>query len=347
MQKSKNRNVFKRIFSIRGVGQVVTVTIGLIMLCVVFALLNPNFTSPRNTNNLLRQIAPFLIVGIAQSYVLITGNIDLSIGSVLGMSCMISATLMTKGMDPWTASVITLGCCLLVGVLNGVLVANCKLPPFIATLGTMTIARGIAQIVNNNMNTDSIGEAAKGFRDFFYYGKFMGIYSTVIIAIVLWIIFDFILSKTRTGSHIYAVGSNIEAAKLSGVNVSSVVIKVYMVSAFCSGIAGLITCATGGLGTMDSGNSFELYAVAASVIGGVSTLGGQGILLGTVVGASVWGVMQNGLSLAGAPVALRNIIIGIIVVISVLADVVVRSGKWNRKTKEVSATDAPQIEKRN
>ena len=242
---------------------------------------------------------------------------------------------------------ITLGCCLLVGVLNGVLVANCKLPPFIATLGTMTIARGIAQIVNNNMNTDSIGEAAKGFRDFFYYGKFMGIYSTVIIAIVLWIIFDFILSKTRTGSHIYAVGSNIEAAKLSGVNVSSVVIKVYMVSAFCSGIAGLITCATGGLGTMDSGNSFELYAVAASVIGGVSTLGGQGILLGTVVGASVWGVMQNGLSLAGAPVALRNIIIGIIVVISVLADVVVRSGKWNRKTKEVSATDAPQIEKRN
>ena len=347
MQASKNRKVLKRIFAIRGMGQVITVTIGLIMLCMVFALLNPNFTSSRNTNNLLRQIAPFLIVGIAQSYVLITGNIDLSIGSVLGMSCMISATLMTKGMDPLTASLITLVCCLVVGVLNGVLVANCKLPPFIATLGTMTIARGIAQIVNNNMNTDSIGEAAKGFRDFFYYGKFLGIYSTVFIALVLWVIFNFILSKTRTGSHIYAVGSNMEAAKLSGVNVSATVIKVYMVSAFCSGIAGLITCATGGLGTMDSGNTFELYAVAASVIGGVSTLGGQGILLGTVVGASVWGVMQNGLSLSGAPVALRNIIIGVIVVISVLADVIVRSGKWTRKSKETLVIDASMAQSKN
>ena len=167
MQTAQNRKPRKRLASVRGIGQVITVTIGLIILCVVFALLNPNFTSQRNLNNLLRQIAPFLIVGIAQSYVLITGNIDLSIGSVLGMSCMISATLMTKGVDPWTSSLITLISCLLVGVVNGVLVANCKLPPFIATLGTMTIARGIAQIVNNNMNTDSIGEAAMGFRDFF------------------------------------------------------------------------------------------------------------------------------------------------------------------------------------
>lgn len=205
MQTAQNRKPRKRLASVRGIGQVITVTIGLIILCVVFALLNPNFTSQRNLNNLLRQIAPFLIVGIAQSYVLITGNIDLSIGSVLGMSCMISATLMTKGVDPWTSSLITIISCLLVGVVNGVLVANCKLPPFIATLGTMTIARGIAQIVNNNMNTDSIGEAAMGFRDFFYYGKFLGVYSTVYIAIVLWIIFNFLLSKTRTGSHIYAV----------------------------------------------------------------------------------------------------------------------------------------------
>ena len=345
MQTAQNRKPRKRLASVRGIGQVITVTIGLIILCVVFALLNPNFTSQRNLNNLLRQIAPFLIVGIAQSYVLITGNIDLSIGSVLGMSCMISATLMTKGVDPWTSSLITIISCLLVGVVNGVLVANCKLPPFIATLGTMTIARGIAQIVNNNMNTDSIGEAAMGFRDFFYYGKFLGVYSTVYIAIVLWIIFNFLLSKTRTGSHIYAVGSNLEAAKLSGVNVSKVVIKAYMVSAFCAGVAGLITCATGGLGTMDAGNTYELYAVAASVIGGVSTLGGQGILLGTVVGASVWGVMQNGLSLAGAPVALRNIIIGIIVVISVLADVIVRSGKWNRKPRETAPEAAAQSPK--
>lgn len=326
-----NKKGIKRIFAIRGMGQVITVTLGLLILCIVFGIINPSFFSGRNVANLLRQIAPILLIGIGQSYVLITGNIDLSIGSVVGMSCMISATLMTKGMNPWLAAIVTLIACLVVGFINGQLVATCELPPFIATLGTMTIARGVAQIVNGNYNTDSIGETAKGFRDFFYYGKTLGIYNTILIAIVVWIAFDFILSKTRTGRHIYAIGSNVEAAKLSGVSVIGTTVKVYLVSAFCAYLVGIITCATAGMGTMDAGNSYEMYAVAASVIGGVSTLGGQGILLGTVVGASIWGVLQNGLQFAGAPVAIRNIVIGIIVVVSVLLDVVVRTGKFKKK----------------
>lgn len=110
-------------------------------------------------------------------------------------------------------------------------------------------------------------------------------------------------------------------------------VKVYLVSAFCSFLVGIITCATAGMGTMDSGTSYEMYAVAASVIGGVSTLGGQGILLGTVVGAAIWGVLQNGLQFAGAPVAIRNIVIGVIVVVSVLLDVIVRTGSFKRKKK--------------
>lgn len=325
------KDKFKKVMSTRGMGQVITVTAGLIILCIVFSILNPTFLSSRNVSNLLRQIAPIVIIGIGQSYVLITGNIDLSIGSVVGMSCMISATLMTKGVNPWVAVLITIVCCLIVGLINGVLVAKCKLPPFIATLGTMTAARGVAQIVNHNYNTDSIGEAAKGFRDFFYYGKTLGLYNTIWIAVFLWVVFNFLLSKTRTGRHIYAVGSNVDAAKLSGVNVVSTVIKAYLVSAFCASIVGLITSATSGMGTMDAGNMYEMFAVAASVIGGVSTLGGQGILLGTVVGASIWGVLQNGLQFAGAPIAIRNIVVGTIVVVSVLLDIVVRSGKLSRK----------------
>ena len=332
MNNNNKQNMIKRIISIRGMGQVITVTFGLIALCIVFGIINPTFFSSKNVGNLLRQIAPTLIIGIGQSYVLITGNIDLSIGSVVGMSCMISATLMTKGVNPLVAVLITLVCCLIVGALNGVLVAKCKLPPFIATLGTMTIARGVAQIVNNNYNTDSIGDGAKVFREFFYYGKTLGLYNTIWIAIALWIIFNFILSKTRTGRHVYAVGSNIEASKLSGVNTTATTIKVFMISAICACSVGLIITATSGMGTMDAGNSYEMYAVAASVIGGVSTLGGQGILLGTVIGASIWGVLQNGLQFAGAPVAIRNIIIGIIVVVSVLLDIVVRTGK-PRKVK--------------
>ncbi|MDX9824796.1 MAG: ABC transporter permease [Sphaerochaeta sp.] len=327
----------KRILAIRGIAQVLTVTIGLIILCIVFGIMNPIFFSSRNVANLLRQIAPILLIGIGQSYVLITGNIDLSIGSVVGMSTMISATLMTKGMAPSAAVLITIICCLAVGLSNGLLVSFAKLPPFIATLGTMTIARGIAQIANNNYNTDSIGEAAQGFRDFFYYGKTLGLYNTIWIAILLWLIFNFLLTRTKSGRHIYAIGSNAEAARLSGVNLVSTTTKAYLVSAFVSCIVGLITTATSGMGTMDAGNSYELYAVAASVIGGVSTLGGQGLLFGTVIGASIWGVLQNGLQFAGAPVAIRNIVIGVIVVVSVLLDVIVRSKNVAKKKKSASS----------
>ncbi|WP_341877281.1 ABC transporter permease [Defluviitalea saccharophila] len=339
MKKIEKQSTLKRILAIRGMGQVITVAFGLVILCIIFGILNPTFFSGRNIGNLLRQIAPILLIGIGQSYVLITGNIDLSIGSVVGMSCMISATLMTKGVNPWVAVLITLICCIAVGIMNGELVAYCKLPPFIATLGTMTVARGIAQIVNNNYNTDSIGAGAKGFRDFFYYGRTFGIYNTIWITIILWLIFNFILSKTRTGRHIYAIGSNLEASRLSGVNIVSTTIKAYIVSTFCSCVVGLIICATSGMGTMDAGNVYEMYAVAASVIGGVSTLGGQGILLGTVIGASIWGVLQNGLQFAGAPVAIRNIVIGIIVVISVLLDIIVRTGGKPRKKKEAVVSE--------
>ena len=332
-QKVKQPNIFKRAFAKRGMGQVITVFFGLIVLCLVFNIVNPNFLGERNIPNLFRQFAPFLIVGIGQSFVLITGNIDLSIGSVLGMSCMTSATLMCNGWHPLAACLLTMAICVLTGFINGTLVAGCKLPPFIATLGTMQVARGIAQIVNNNMNTNSIGEFAGAFRDFFYYGKFLGIYNTFWIAVVVWLVFNFILSQTRTGRHLYAIGSNIDAAKLSGVSVYWTTTKAYLVSTACAGLVGLIQCATTGTGTMDAGLSYEMYAVAASVIGGVSTLGGQGILLGTVVGAGVWSILSNGLQFAGVAVGPRNVIIGVIVVLSVLVDVVARSGRFSRKPK--------------
>ena len=332
-QKVKQPNIFKRAFAKRGMGQVITVFFGLIVLCLVFNIVNPNFLGERNIPNLFRQFAPFLIVGIGQSFVLITGNIDLSIGSVLGMSCMTSATLMCNGWHPLAACLLTMAICVLTGFINGTLVAGCKLPPFIATLGTMQVARGIAQMVNNNMNTNSIGEFAGAFRDFFYYGRFLWFYNTFWIAVVVWIIFNFILSQTRTGRHLYAIGSNIDAAKLSGVSVYWTTTKAYLVSAACAGLVGLIQCATTGTGTMDAGLSYEMYAVAASVIGGVSTLGGQGILLGTVVGAGVWSVLSNGLQFAGVAVGPRNVIIGVIVVLSVLVDVIARSGRFSRKPK--------------
>ena len=159
----KKRNWFQRLFAVRGMGQVITVFFGLIALCAVFYLINPNFLSERNATNLLRQIAPYLIIGIGQGYVLITGNIDLSIGSVVGMSTMISATLMTHGMDPWLAMLVTIIPCLMTGLLNGFLVSVCKLPPFIGTLGTMTIARGVAQLALGAVELDGRRAEAIGY----------------------------------------------------------------------------------------------------------------------------------------------------------------------------------------
>ena len=340
MEKSKKQNPVKKFLSSRGVGQVLTVLVGLVVLCLIFNLNNPNFLGKRNIANLLRQIAPWIIVGIGQGYVLITANIDLSIGSLVGMSCMTIATLICNGMHPVPAILISMAACLFVGVLNGELVARCKLPPFVATLGTQTICRGIAQLVNNNVNTDSIvaagskwREAAEGVQQFCYYGKTLGIYNTFWIALILWAIFNFILSYTRTGRHIYAIGSNVEASKLSGVNVPLTIIKAYLVSAFCAGITGLITCAQSGTGTMNAGTSYETFAVAASVIGGISTMGGTGILSAVLVGASVWAVMDNGLQMLNTQVGLKNVVVGAIVILSVLIDVIRRSGKFSLKKK--------------
>ena len=317
-------------------GAALTAFAGLIVIYIAFGLIDRTMFSGANIMNLLRSMSKYLLIGIGQSYVLITGNIDLSIGSVVGMSAMTSATLMVAGVNPVLAILITLLCCLVVGLINGFLVGQFKLPPFIATLGTMFVARGIADMVNGNRNTNAISsgigkEAADAFQNFFYYGSTAGVYNTFWIALILFLIFFFLLSKTRTGRHIYAIGSNVDAAKLSGVSVVTTVTKTYLVSAFCAGVVGLILCAQAGMGNMEAGNMYEMYGVAAGVIGGVSPLGGTGLLLGTLAGAAVWQTLENGLSIIHAPVGIQRIVIGIIVVFAVLLDVVFRKGLLSRK----------------
>ncbi len=330
------KNPLRRFFSIRGMTSAIIAFVALILIYVAFGVGNPRIFSGANIQNLLRSMSKYLIIGIGQSYLLITGNIDLSIGSVVGMSAMISATLMTMGVNPVLAALITLVCCMVIGLINGVLVGQVKLPPFIATLGTMFVARGVAYMVNGNRNTNAIAsgigsEAGNRFQNFFYYGKTLGVYNTFWVALIVFIAFFFLLSKTRTGRHIYAIGSNADAAKLSGVSVFMTTTKAYLVSAFCSFVVGLILCAQAGMGNMEAGNTYEMYAVAAGVIGGISPMGGTGLLLGTFAGAAVWQTLENGLNMVGAQVGLQRIVIGVIVVSSVLLDVLVRNGGLSRK----------------
>ncbi len=226
----KKHSTVKRILGTRGMGAVITAFAGLIIIYVAFGLIDRKVFAGQNVMNLLRSMSKYLLIGVGQSYLLITGNIDLSIGSMVGMSAMISATLMAMGVNPFVAMAVAMACCLVTGVINGMLVGKFKLPPFIATLGTMFVTRGVAYMVNNNRNTDAIAtgigkEAGDKFQNFFYYGKTLGVYNTFWIALVIFLIFFFLLSKTRTGRHIYAIGSNVDAAKLSGVNVVNTTIK--------------------------------------------------------------------------------------------------------------------------
>ena len=326
----------KSFLSKPGVASVLTAFAGVIILMVIFSFMNPNFIKRNNLMSLSRSICPYLLVGIGQGIVCITGNIDLSIGSVLGMSAMMSATMICNGIPVLVAILVDLIACLCVGLINGVLVGKFKLPPFIGTLGTMTICRGIAQLVNNNYNTNDIGTGGlkDGFRDLFYYGRVGVVYWSVIICLLIWAVFYYLMSYTATGRHIYSIGSNVDAARLSGVNVFRTTTIAYTISAFCSFTAGLITMAAAGMGSMQAGMSYEMYGVAAAVIGGISTLGGSGLLVGVIAGASVWAILQNGLTMANVPVALRNIIIGIIVVACVLFDIMRRQGITIGKKKK-------------
>lgn len=341
MEKAKGRKSgpIRRLIAIRGMGSAMISFAAFIIIYVAFGLQKPDvfFQSSTNILNLLRSMSKYLIIGIGQSYLLITGNIDLSIGSMVGMSAMISATLMSQGTNPMIAILITLVCCLMIGFCNGFLVGKCKLPPFIATLGTMFGARGIGYLVNGNRNTNAISsgigkEAADSFQNLMYNGKTFGLFNAFWIALVVFIIFFFLLSKTRTGRHIYAIGSNPEAAKLSGVSVFATTTKAYLVSAFCAFVVGLILCGQSGMGNMEAGNSYEMYGVAAGVIGGISPLGGTGLLLGTFGGAAVWQTLETGLNITGVSVGWQRIAIGVIVVFSVLLDVVVRRGALGKKS---------------
>ena len=330
----------KEILRIRGLRGAITAFVGLVIIYVVFGCINDKVFSLQNNLNLLRSMAKYLLIGIGQSFVMITGNIDLSIGSVVGMSAMVTASLMTRGVPIVVALLVSLLIGLIIGYVNGELVGKFQMPPFIATLGTMFVARGIAYLVNGNRNTDNIAsilgkDQGKFFQDAFYYGKILGIYTTFWIAFLIFLIFSFILGKTKLGRHIYAVGSNKEASRLSGVDIVSVIKKTYLISAFCSVIVGYILCAQAGMGNMEAGNMYEMYGVAAGVIGGVSPLGGSGLLLGTFQGALLWQTLENGLNMVGAQVGIQRIVIGVIVVLAVLMDVLVRNGNlFSKKNKQ-------------
>ena len=293
---------------------------GLLLLALVFTVLSPYFFSINNILTVATQTAVIAIIAIGQTYVLITGGIDLSIGSNMALAGMVAGLFMRAGYPVPVAILSGLLTGVLSGAVNGTLVAFGKLPPFIATLGTMTAARGLAFTLTQAI---PIANLPKSFT-IFGTGGTLGIPNAVIIMIILFLIFGFVLAKTKLGRHVYSIGSNYEAARLSGVNTQMVLMAVYIFSGLLAAFAGLIMAARVVTAQPGAGDGYELDAVASSVIGGASTMGGEGTIAGTFIGAFVIGVLRNGLNLVGVTPHLQRIIIGIVIVGSVFLDKIKR-----------------------
>ncbi|MDR0671600.1 MAG: ABC transporter permease [Oscillospiraceae bacterium] len=297
--------------------QYLTTVSALVVLIVVFTIINNRFIASQNILNIVFQTTPIIIIAMGQTYVLITGGIDLTIGSNIAFAAMVSCLLMGGGLPFFAAIPIGMLIGVTVGAINGALITYGKLPPFIATMGTMSAVRGAAQIITNGMPVAS-GNAL--FQAIGQKRSFLSIPNSIYPMIVLVIIFGFILAKTRSGRYIYAYGSNYEATRLSGVNTNATILKAYVVSGFLSVCAGLLIAAKLDSAAPTAGDGYELDAVAASVIGGASTMGGEGTIFGTFLGALVIGVLRNGLNLASINTNYQKIVIGAVILAAVFVD---------------------------
>lgn len=300
----------------RGVKQFISTLSGLLVLLLIFGIGNRNFVTTGNLLNVAVQTTPILLIAMGQTFVLISGGIDLSIGSNIALAGVMTAMLMKSGVPIPIAILAGIIAAAIVGITNGALVSYGKLPPFIVTLGTMTAVRGITLTLTKGIPISGLPE---GFNNIGI-SKTFGIPNPIYIMIVFAVIFGIILAKTKTGRYIYAIGSNSEAARLSGVNSSFALIKVYMFSAILSGIAGLVMAARIISAPPTAGMGYELDAVAASVIGGASTMGGEGTIAGTIIGAFIISVLRNGLNLMGISPFIQQIVIGVVIVAAVFFD---------------------------
>lgn len=298
--------------------------LGLIALVFILWILTPYFLTVSNLLNIAQQTAINAIIAVGMTFVIITAGIDLSVGSILAFSGVVLASVLHTGLPIPIAIVIGLVIGLLCGLLNGLLITLGRLPPFISTLGMMSVARGTALLYSN-------GRPISGFSPSFRFlatGKVFHIPMPVIIMMFVYIVAHFVLTKTKLGRYTYAIGGNEEAALLSGVNVKLNKAAVYGICGMLSGLAAVILTARLNSAQPIAGIMYELDAIAATVIGGTSLMGGEGTIIGTLIGAFIMGVLRNGLNLLGVSSFIQQIVIGSVIIIAVLVDMALK--KKNR-----------------
>jgi ribose transport system permease protein len=319
------RSFVSRVFRSRETG----IVMALLIMVVGLSIFAPDFAT---VNNLLNDSRNFSFVGIVvlgQAMVMITGGIDLSVGSVWGLTAVASAALMNTGMGTLPACVIALVIAGLFGLFNGLCVTKLRMPPFVPTLATMSIARALALVITR-------GHSIDGFRPddspFFNLGggQTFGLPNPFIVFLVLSVIASLVLTRSVYGRQLYAIGGNERAARLTGLEVDRLKISVYVISAVLAGLAGIIEVSYLSSAISNQGLGKELSVIAAAVIGGTNLTGGEGTILGVFIGAVILEVLRNGLVLLGTDAYWQGVFVGSVIVLAVFIDQL-RKGFWRTR----------------
>lgn len=322
-----SQSVFQSLMRLRAL-------IALALVTTVFAVLSPEFLTTGNLTILLKHVAINAILAIGMTLVILAGGIDLSVGSIAGFTGMVAGYLLTQGLvlEPlgvalffpvWLVIILSLAAGTMFGAINGALVTVLKAPPFIATLGVLYVARGVALLMSGGATFPNLGgQPELGNQGFSVLGGGgpLALPAPVWILAAIAILATFAVGRTRLGRYIYAVGGNERAARLAGVRIGQVKFFTYTASAFCAAVVGLIIASQLNAAHPATGETFELNAIAAVVLGGTSLMGGRGTIVGTLIGAMVIGVLANGLVLLGVSEFWQIVIKGTVIVAAVIVD---------------------------
>jgi len=289
----------------------------IILFTIIITSINPVFITEKNLANVFRSTGFTLITTLGMTLVLISGGIDLSVGSVYALGGTISALCLVAGLPIPVAILLGLLAGILVGAVNGWIIVKLNIPPLIVTLGMMYIARGVVYVTTQGVPVYPLPDQFISIEHFDLFGS---VPSVLIIAIVLSLLFQIILRNTPFGRAVYAVGGNSEAARISGIDDKKIKLAVYMITSFLAAVAGIMMTSRLGSSQANAGTGYEMTVISAAIIGGTSTYGGVGTILGSALGALFIEMLSNSLTLARISVYWQNVVIGVVLVLAVVID---------------------------
>jgi fructose transport system permease protein len=300
--------------------------IALVCACLFFATQNERFLTLQNFSLILQQVMVVGTIAIGQTLIILTAGIDLSCGMIMALGSIVMTKMGADfGLPAPVAIMLGITATTLFGMVNGLLVTKAKLPPFIVTLGTLNIAFAITQLYSGSQTITDVSEGMTWLGNSFRIGQTNILYG-VVLMLALYLITWLFLRETAPGRHIYAVGNSPEATRLTGISTDKVLLGVYMLAGVFYGLASLLSVARIGAGDPNAGQTENLDAITAVVLGGTSLFGGRGIILGTLVGALIVGVFRNGLTLMGVSSVYQILVTGVLVILAVLTDQMSRKG---------------------